>query len=411
VEPDEVRAAVRRWLAGAWDPDLSLVEWRRRLVAVRWAVPSWPPDRHGRGLPPWSEAVVAEELERAGAPGLPPGAGTSLAAPTLLAHAGDELQARLLERILTGEDRWCQLFSEPGTGSDLAGLSTTATLDGDEWTAHGQKLWSTSAHHADLGLLLARTDWEAPKHRGITCFALPMRQAGVEARPVRQMNGHSSFNEVFLAGARIPSTHVIGDPGQGWRVAMTTLAHERGFATMRPRHGDRGAPRGRALEEAEREAAEHERTYEWYPQRAGRVDLVLARAGAAGGDAATRDAVARLVALQRSQQWTAQRARAARRDGRAPGAEGSIGKLGASLVARAAAGAHSRLAGGAAMLAPPDAAGDDAVVAEVLVSVPAQSIAGGTDEIQRTILGEQVLGLPREPAVDRDVPFRTVRRT
>ena len=125
------------------------------------------------------------------------------------------MKGLLLERILTGEDTWCQLFSEPGSGSDLAGLSTSARLDGDEWVVNGQKLWSTSAHHAELGLLLARTDWDVPKHRGITCFALPMHQPGVEARPLRQMNGHASFNEVFMTDARVPASHIIGHAGRG----------------------------------------------------------------------------------------------------------------------------------------------------------------------------------------------------
>jgi alkylation response protein AidB-like acyl-CoA dehydrogenase len=410
ISPDVVRAEARDWLAGNWNPEVALVEWRKMLTASGWMAPSWPVEWHGRGLPAWADDVVADEIAAVGAVGQPIGVGTGLAAPTILAHGSDEVKRLLLERILTGEDTWCQLFSEPGSGSDLAGLSTSARLDGDEWVVNGQKLWSTSAHHAELGLLLARTDSDAPKHRGITCFALPMHQPGVEARPLRQMNGRASFNEVFITDARIPASHVIGAPGEGWRVALTTLAHERRFGAVRRRRIDAGA--GRVLAEAAAEADEHFRTYEWYPQRAGRVDLVPERARAAGvsGDAVVRDRIADVTAWQRTQQWTQQRAQAARAAGRPPGAEGSIGKLGMSVIARKAAQVHSIVAGAEGMLTGPESPAGG-IVAEVLVSVPGQSIAGGTDEIQHNILGEQMLGLPREPSVDRDIPFREIRRT
>jgi alkylation response protein AidB-like acyl-CoA dehydrogenase len=406
---DQIEAEVTQWLADNWQPDRPLLAWRHLLAESGWAVPSWPVQWHGRGLPVWVDDIVATAIARAGAVGPPPGAGMGLAAPTILTHGDDRVKALLLQRIVTGEDTWCQLFSEPGSGSDLAGLSTTARRDGDEWVVDGQKLWSTSAHHAELGLLLARTNWDAPKHRGITCFALPMHQAGVEARPLRQMNGHASFNEVFLTEARVPVSHQIGAVDEGWRVAMTTLAHERRFGGMR--RAKFSVDDGLTLAQAQAEADEHFRTYEWYPQRAGRVDLLIDRAVASGTsvDATTRQAIVSVLAQQRTQQWTAQRAQAARAAGKAPGAEGSIGKLGTSHVARGAADAHSSIGGASGMLTGSDAplAG---VIAEVLISVPAQSIAGGTDQIQRNILGEQMLGLPREPSVDRDVPFNTVRR-
>src|SRR5262249_24467557 len=149
--------------------------------------------------------------------------GMTLAASTLLAQGPDDVRERFLLPTLTGEVTWCQLFSEPSAGSDLAGLSTRADLDGDAWVVNGQKLWSTSAHHADLGMLLARTDWDAPKHKGITYFVIPMHQPGVEARPLRQMNERASFNEVFLTDARVPRADVVGVVGDGWRTALTTL--------------------------------------------------------------------------------------------------------------------------------------------------------------------------------------------
>jgi len=402
-EAEQVRAEVRAWLAEHWDPDLPLLEWRERLVASGWAAPSWPRRWFGRGLPEWAERVVGDELAAVDAVGRPPGIAPSLAAATILEHGPDHLRARFLRPLLTGGETWAQLFSEPGAGSDLAGLTTRAVLDGDRWVVNGQKVWSTSAHHADLGLLLARTDWDAPKHRGITCFVLPMRQRGVEVRPLRQMNHHASFNEVFLADAEVPADHVIGAAGEGWPVALTTLAHERRFAARRvvlPTGG------GRARDEARAEAAELLETYRWYPQRMGRPDLALDHARRLGRatDPVVRQELARLHALRRVSEWTAARARASTARGR-PGPEGSIAKLLLSHIARQAARTHTVICGPRGTLRGADGPYDGAI-AEVFVSVPAQSIAGGTDEIQRNILAERVLGLPREPAPGRDVPFR-----
>ena len=408
----ELGDQLRAWLSRAWDPELALVEWRERLVDAGWGVPSWPRHRYGQELPAWADTVVAEALRAADVVGMPVSSGMGLAAPTMLAHGSDELLDRLLRPTLTGAVTWCQLFSEPGAGSDLAGLTTTAVRDGDTWVVNGQKVWNTSAHHADFGLLLARTDWDARKHRGLAYFVLPMQQAGVEVRPLRQMNGYSSFNEVFLADAHVPAELIIGAPGEGWAVAQTTLMHERGFATMR-REPDRqlGARAGRAWREADAEAAEQFAVYSWYPQRAGRADLAPARARVHGrsGDAVVRQHLAELYTLARVGQFTAERARVARALGRPPGPEGSIGKLAASALARRAAAVHAEIAGAHAMLAGLDSP-EGGVVAEVLVSVPGQSIAGGTDEVQRNILGERVLGLPHEPSPERELPFRDVPR-
>jgi alkylation response protein AidB-like acyl-CoA dehydrogenase len=409
MTPDEVRARVRSWVTATWDPDRPLVEWRRQLVASGWAAPSWPVRWHGAGLPPWADEIVSAELLATGAVGVPVGVGMALAAPTILAHGPDDVRQRFLHPTLTGEATWCQLFSEPSAGSDLAGLTTRAERDGDEWVINGQKVWNTSAHHADLGMLLARTDWDAPKHRGLTYFVLPMRQPGVEVRPLRQMNDHSSFNEVFLTDARVPAASVVGELGDGWRAALTTLAFERRFGGMtRPTY----APTpGRALDEARHEADEHFATYRWYPQRAGRADLVVERARVTGTstDSVVRQEIARLLSMQRASRWTADRAGAALASGRTPGPEGSIGKLATSHVARQAAKVHAMIAGAHAMLTGPQSP-LDGLIAEILVSVPAQSIAGGTDEIQRNILGERALGLPHEPSSDRDRPFRELPR-
>jgi alkylation response protein AidB-like acyl-CoA dehydrogenase len=410
VTPNAVRAELRAWLAANWDPALALFDWRRHLLASGWAAPSWPREWHGRGLPAWADEVVSREIFDAGAVGAAACSGTGLAAPTILAHGPDSLRARFLGPALTGEETWCQLFSEPGAGSDLAGLTTRADLVGDEWIVNGQKVWNTGAARGDVAMLLARTNWDVPKHKGITYLVLPMHQAGVEVRPLRQMNNYSSFNEVFLTDARVPRDLVVGEIGDGWRAALTTLAFERRFGGLhnRPNYA---ASEGRALAEAAREADQHFDTYRWYPQRAGRVDLVVERAKATGKvtDPVIRQEIARLVAMYRASSWTAERAQVARALGRAPGAEGSIGKLATSHVARQAAKVHAMIAGAHGMLSGAESP-LGGIIAEILLSVPAQSIAGGTDEIQRNILGERFLGLPREPSVDNDVPFRDVRR-
>jgi alkylation response protein AidB-like acyl-CoA dehydrogenase len=405
---EEVRAEARAWFEANWDPERPLAEWRDLLVDSGWACPGWPPDRYGRGLSPELARAATDELRAAGAVGPAVGVGMALAAPTLLEHGSLELQRRLLRGIATGRDTWCQLFSEPSNGSDLAGLTTHARRDGDEWIVTGQKVWTTGAHHAAYGMLLARTDPDVPKHRGISFFAFPMRQSGVEVRPLRQMNGRASFNEVFIDEARVPHADLVGELHGGWAVARTTLSHERGlaaglFGSLPPAGG------GRTREEAAAEAGAYLKTYEWYPQRAGRADLVspLAQRLGRSGDPVLRQEMAAVHALQRAAQLTAQRATAKRRAGR-PGPAGSLGKLHGSAIARAAAAAHTNVAGAHAMLDGPDSL-EGGIVAEVLVSVPGQSIAGGTDEIQHDIIGERVLGLPKEPSVDADIPFRDVR--
>jgi alkylation response protein AidB-like acyl-CoA dehydrogenase len=262
----------------------------------------------------------------------------------------------------------------------------------------------------DFGLLLARTDWEVPKHRGITYFVLPMQQPGIEVRPLRQMNGHASFNEVFLDQARIPADHIIGDVGGGWMAALSTLAHERRLAAP-ALPAATGPPAGRVRREAAAESDLLFAPYSWYPQRAGRPDLVIEHAIAAGADTdpLVRQEIVRLISLAWSARWTAQRAAAARALGLPPGPEGSLGKLASSGIARAAARVHAMIAGPAGLL---DGPGSplDGVLSEIALSVPAVSIAGGTDQIQRTILAERILGLPREPAADRDVAFRDIPR-
>jgi len=403
---ESVRSEVCDWLETHWDPNMSLRDWRDLLADSGWGCPSWPEQWWGRGLPVALEHIVTEEFRRIGAVGIPSGGGTGLASVTILEHGSDDVKRRLLRPIITGEDTWCQLFSEPGSGSDLAGLTTRAEFNGEEWIVNGQKVWNTSAHHAKYGMLLARTNWDVPKHGGISYFAMEMHQPGVVVRPLRQMNGYASFNEVFMTDARVSADNVIGEVGQGWTVALATLAHERRLAG---RMGRTQRGEGRALDEYRAEVADLMEPYTWYPQRAGRVDLVVDRAKAAGrnSDPIVRQEIAKLIALSRASEWTQRRAQEARVLGRPPGPEGSIGKLCSSHVARAAANVHTLIAGADSMLSGADGA-EDGLIAEILVSVPAQSIAGGTDEIQRNIIAERSLGLPKDPSVDAGRPFRDV---
>ena len=403
----EVLAELRAWVAANWDPELSLARWRGLLADSGWACPAWPPGWCGRGLPQATADAAAAALAEAGVPGPPDGVGVGLAAPVIVEYGGEELRRLLVRPTVTGEVTWCQLFSEPGAGSDLAGLSTKAEPGRDGgWLVTGQKVWSTGAATADFGLLLARTEPGAPKHAGISCFALPMRQPGVEVRPLRQMNGHASFNEVFLDGAEVPPGHMIGEPGGGWPIARATLARERRLAASRPAPGPPG-PAGRAWQEAIAERTAAAEPHKWYPQRAGRPDLVAAHARAAGkaADPLVRQEIARLIELAWSARWMAARAAAARAAGQPPGPEGSLGKLASSRIARQAARVHAMIAGPHAMLAGPDSP-LGGVVAEIILSVPAISIAGGTDEIQRTIIAERILGLPREPGAPARQPPR-----
>ena len=413
-EPTEesVRAEVRAWLEANWDPDQGLVEWRNKLIDSGWGVPDWPKAWYGRELPAALQPVVEQEMRRVGALGVAKTGIRRLAAATLLTHGTDAQKEKFLRCSLNGEDGWCQLFSEPGSGSDLAGAATRADFKDGRWIINGQKLWTTSAHHADWGLLLARTDFDLPKHKGLSYFVIDMHQKAVEVQGLWQMNGHASFNQVFFTDAEVPDEHRVGALGEGWAVATTTLMHERRSADGMGSWGMASSDRaGRIYDEERAETATVMEPYKWYPQRAGRVDLIIERAQATGAinDPATRQEIARLLMLAKSTDWTARRARAAQAQGRPQGPEGSLGKLAASHVARAAAHVHTVIIGAEAMLTGEDAP-LEGLISEILLSVPAGSIAGGTDEIQRNIISERVLRMPKEPGGDNELPFREVRR-
>ena len=409
---DEIRKEVSDWLDANWSADRSLIEWRNILLEGGWAAPDWPEDCFGRGYDAEQAAVVSEVFVEKGAVGAAQVGPRRLAAETILVHGSDDQKKRYLPPILTGEHAWCQLFSEPGSGSDLAGASTKAELLDGKWLINGQKVWNTSAHHADFGILVARTDWDLPKHQGLSYFLINMRQPGVEARPLKQMNGHASFNEVFMTDAIVLAEDLMGGEGNGWAIATTTLSIERqGFARGRTPTVSREPKEGLIYQELSAELDVANEPYIWYPQREGRVDLVLPRARATGAikDPAVRQEIARLMCLSSGARLAAASAAAQRKSGSnevIPA--GSIGKLGASIIARQAAHVHTMISGSEAMLSGSESA-EEGMIAETLISVPAISIAGGTDEIQRNIISERVLGMPKEQRSDTG-PFRDIKR-
>jgi acyl-CoA dehydrogenase len=373
----ELRARVRALLAGRLaprDPDAPLtvmgagvddLESGRRYLAVLaeggLSAPRWPVDLGGMGLDADDAAVVAGELAQfEGADLYPFMVGIGLVGPTLIDHGTPEQLARWLSGIRDGTEIWCQLFSEPDAGSDLAGLTTRAVRDGDAWRVSGQKVWSSRAAYSDWGLLLARSDPAVPKHAGITAFGLDMHAPGITVRPLRQMNGDTHFSEVFLDDVSVPDGDRIDAPGAGWNVAITTLAHERASIG-----GGWGA--------------------------IGREQLV---ALAKGRGPVIRDHLARVIGDLEVTRLANLRARAAARSGRPPGPEGSGAKLRNSDMLR-------RLSEEAL-----DALGADGMVGSgqwhtLFLTGPSFRIRGGTDEIQRNIIGERVLGLPREPRPDK----------
>ncbi len=412
MTPEQIREEVGAWIDENWDPQRSLQEWREILVDSGWAAPHWPKEYFGRDFTLEQADVVTQTfLERGAVPAAMIGP-RRLASETILSCGNDDQKQRYLRPILTGEHSWCQLFSEPGSGSDLAGASTRAERKGDVWIINGQKVWNTSAHHADFGILLARSDWDLPKHQGLSYFLLDMRQPGVEVRPLKQMNGHQSFNEVFMTNAEIPARDLVGVEGEGWAVAASTLSFERrGFGRRFTGAGLQGPKQGPIYEEYAAEVALANEPYTWYPQREGRVDLAFPRAQETGAirDPAVRQELAKLIGLSTGARLASMAAEAKRKAGTTqiiP--EGSIAKLAASVIARQASHVHTMIGGSDAMRSGPGSA-HGGVIAEVLVSVPAISIAGGTDEIQRNIISERVLGMPKGFRADQG-PFRDIKR-
>lgn len=412
----DLTGAAEAFVDSNWDESITVREWWRRLADAGLAYPSWPAGLGGRGASPAGARTVTAVLARRGVIGPPAGIlAAGLAAPTLLAHGTPEQIARYVRPIATGEAAWCQLFSEPGSGSDLASVGTRAIPDGAEWVVSGQKVWNSGADAADFGMLLARTDPDQPKHKGISYLILDMHQPGVEARPLKQMNGAASFCEVFLTEARVRPGCVVGAVNDGWRVAQTTLAAERnstagggtrGLVQARSgQHGDLDRAVGEVMERA-REAASTRRS----PIRSGAVPaqamLDLARRYGRADDPVLRQELARYVSQVRINGWTMRRIAAAA--GRITGADGSIAKLLTSRICQQSRDLSYRIAGAAGLLTGPESPlGGELQV--VNLASPGTRIGGGTDEIQLNVIAERGLGLPREPAVDREVPYRELR--
>ena len=355
-----------------------------------------PPGFGGLGLSRRAQRVADRRLRDAGAqPADPSTFFTALIGPTILTHGTDEQKRRYLRPMFTGEERWCQLFSEPGSGSDFAGLGTRAVRDGDEWVVNGQKVWNTLAHIADLGMLVARTNPELPKHKGLTYFALDMRAPGVEVRPLRQITGEAEFNEVYMTDARVPDSARIGAVGEGWRVSLTTLMNERtaiGGAVGGATTARAGPVAGlveayRNMDPAVRTKAHRDEVMQlWVRGEALRLTNARAAHNARSGNPGPESSVSKLMLAEFNKDLTA----------KVVDLEGPAGMVDYDYEFRR-----------------PTEISLDGKFGDThhgFLRARANSIEGGTSEIMRNILGEQVLGLPGEPRVDKAIPWRDVPR-
>lgn len=353
--------------------------WQKRLYDAGWAGITWPTKFGGRGLSPAHQIVFNQELSRYDASSGFMTATLALVGPTLMKHGTPQQQDRYLGPLLSGEESWCQLFSEPGAGSDLASLGTRAVRDGDEWVINGQKVWTSSAQYADFGILIARTDPAAPKHKGITFFIVDMRSPGIEIRPLVQAQGVAHFNEVFLSDVRIPAENVVGEVGDGWKVTKTTLRSESSMISG----GSQATGFDAILATA---------------RRTGRTD-----------DLVIRDSLARVYSNEQILKWMGWRTQTAVMTGRYELAlHGSLLKNFFTRALSFRVGLVIDIEGAEGMLQH-EAEGDGFWQYQLLNQF-ASRIGGGTEEVHRNNLGEQALGLPREPSADLDQPWNETRR-
>ncbi len=382
LDPGEL-AAMRTHRAHTEAEDKALLDearaWQRKKAAAGWAAPHWPQRHGGRGLSPLLSGVFTSEERNYDVSGNMFSVGVGMVGPTIIEWGTEEQHDSYLAPILSADHIWCQLFSEPGAGSDLAGLSTRALRDGDEWVITGQKVWTTAAHYSHYGLLLARTDHDVPKHRGITAIIVDMSAPGVDVRPIRQIDGAIHFNEVFLDEVRVPVANTIGPVGSGWGVAVTMLAHERSSIGGGGMYG---------------------------------FDQVLSLARSFGvvGDDVVRQELARMFTRFEVLRYLGYRVRTSAERGEPVGPESSVVKLAVSALYESGGDLVIALEGAAGMLS-----GEDAPFGggfqDLFMGQWAPRLGGGTDQIQRNIIGERVLGLPAEPRLDKSMPFRDLPRS
>ena len=353
-------------------------DWQRVLFDHGWAGITWPAQYGGKGASAIQAAIFNEEMAQFDVAVGTFAVSIGMVGPTLIAHGTPEQQHKHLAPILKGEEVWCQLFSEPGSGSDLASLGTRAVRDGDDWVVNGQKVWTSLGQYADYAILLARTDVDQPKHAGITYFILDMKTPGIDVRPITQITGVQHFNETFLTDVRIPHANVVGGVNEGWKVAQTTLANERNFI------GSGGS---------------------WSA-----TDLVdLAQRRGCASDPHVRQRLAQAISRQETLKYLGFRMRTAMSQRRMPGPEMLTLKLAFANHWRLSAETAIGILGADAMLWGDDAA-EDNQWGQHLLSQFAIRIGGGTDEIQHNIIAERGLGLPREPMPDKDQPWRSLSR-
>jgi alkylation response protein AidB-like acyl-CoA dehydrogenase len=355
--------------------------WQATKFDAGFARITWEPEFGGRNGTTMQQIIFGQEEARYAVPTAAFIIGLGMIAPTLRAVGTDAQKERYLTKLLRGEEIWCQLFSEPGAGSDVASLSTTAARDGDEWVLNGQKVWTSGAHYSDYGEIICRTAPDAEKHKGITAFIVDMHAPGITVKPIKQINGGTAFNEVFFDDVRVPNDHVLGDPNEGWNVAITTLMNER----VAIGSGGGGATRG------------------------GVHDLIeLAQRRGLDGDARIRQELASLYAKTRIQRFLSMRTLTAASQGKVPGPEGSIGKLFGARILTDVGELAISIAGAGAIAGNGD---DDYVWHQAMLGAPAAHIAGGSDEVMKNIIGERVLGLPGEPRPDKGVAWKDVPRS
>ncbi len=405
---DDTRDEAAGWLRAHWDPELTVREWWAILADSGWGFPTWPKEWFGRDLDPVLSGAVREAFGEVGAIGPPSSLGQMLGGPTLLTHASDEMKTRFLPALVRGEEFWCQFFSEPGSGSDLASAQTRAVADGDLFIVNGQKVWTSGAQFADRGMLVARTDPEVPKHRGLTYFIIDVDQPGIEVRPIHQMNDAHGFNEVFFTDAEVAADRAVGEVNDGWAVAVTTLAFERFMSGFGASPGKKSGLLDRKAGEVASGAARGPREGGFGGDMASLITRV-ARARGLDGDPITRQGIMDLYIQQELGRFAGLRSAAAVRSGRRPSGDGSVRKLARSEIMRTARSVGEAALGPYGTLRNADEELGGGAIQQVALSSPSSSIAGGTDEIQHNIIGERVLGLPKDVQIDREIPFRELR--